>query len=224
MAPKQSKSIFANNLDHIQRCITSLIRPLGFKKSGRTYNRIFECGIVHVVNFQMGEYPIGDYVIPGLRESFYGKFAVNLGVYLPCVVHIEGYPKPKRIHHDYHCEIRERLASLAHGGEDVWWDLNEPIEITAAHVGDALVRIGLPFLSQFETYDDVLTYFKRFGKFPFHNEGRSALAAAIISYHLGRTSDAEDSFQAAIDYARDHPGFRDHVLKVREQCFKDGSK
>lgn len=218
MVPKKSKSVFVNNLDNVQRSVTALLRPFGFKKGGRTYNRIFDCGIVHVINFQMGEYPIGNYVIPGLRESSYGKFTVNLGVYLPCVFEIEGYPRPKRMHQDYHCEIRDRLGSLAHGGEDVWWDLSEPAEVTAAYIGDVLVRIGLPFLSQFESYEDVLNYFKLFRKFPFHNEGRSALAAAIVSYHLGRRSDAEHLFEAAIDHAKDHPGFRNHVKELRQRC------
>jgi hypothetical protein len=219
----KSKSQFVSILDEVQRSVTALLRPVGFKKGGRTYNRIFDGGIVHVVSFQMGEYPIGDYVIPGLRESFYGKFAVNLGVYLPCVFEIEGHPGPKRMHHDYHCEIRDRLGSLAHGGEDEWWDLSESVEVTAAYICDVLERIGLPFLSQFASYDDVLTYFNLFRKFPFHNEGRSALAAAIISYHLGRRTDAEDLFEAAIDHAKDHPGFRNHVKELRQRCFNNGA-
>jgi hypothetical protein len=206
----------------VQRSVTALLRPFGFKKGGRTYNRIFDSGIVHVVSFQMGEYPIGDYVIPGLRESFYGKFAVNLGVYLPCVFEIEGHSRPKRMHHDYHCEIRDRLGSLAHGGDDVWWDLSEPVELTEPYICDVLERIGLPFLSQFESYDDVLTYFNLFRKFPFHNQGRSALSAAIISYHLGRRSDAEDLLEAAIQHARNHPGFRSHVKELRRRCFDPG--
>jgi hypothetical protein len=222
MATK-AKSVFVTNLDNVQRSVTALLRPFGFKKAGRTYNRMFDSGIVHVVSFQMGEYPIGDYVVPGLRESFYGKFAVNLGVYLPTVFEIEGQPRPGRTYHDYHCEIRERLGALANGGQDVWWDLSEPVEVTSAYVADVLVRIGLPFLSQFESYDAVLTYFKLFHELPFHNEGRSALAAAIISYHLGRRSDAEDFFEAAIDYAKDHPGFREHVKELRQRCFNDGT-
>src|ERR1700709_1123710 len=109
----KSKSEFVSALDNVQRAVTGRLRPLGFKKGGRTYNRILDSGLVQVVNFQMGEYPIGDYVIPGLRESYYGKFAINLGVYLPCVFEIEGEPGPKRIVRDYHCEIRERLGALA---------------------------------------------------------------------------------------------------------------
>jgi hypothetical protein len=59
------------------------------KKKGRTYNRLVQDGLVQAVNPQMGQYPIGDYVIPGLRESHYGRFTINLGVALPAVRAIE---------------------------------------------------------------------------------------------------------------------------------------
>jgi uncharacterized protein DUF4304 len=212
------KSQYASNLDELQQSVTALLRPLGFKKGGRTYNRTCDDGIVHVINFQMGEYPIGDYVIPGLRESLYGKFAVNLGVYLPCVFEVEGYPGPKRMYREYHCEIRERLGALINNREDVWWELSGPVEVVAADVCDVLTRLGLPFLSQFESYRDVLSYFKTFNKFPFHNEGRSTLAAAIISYHVGERVEAEELFARAFNNAVDYPGFREHVCELRKRC------
>jgi Domain of unknown function (DUF4304) len=83
------KSGYVTSLDEIQRAMTAFLKPLGFRKSGRAYNRAVQDGLVHVVGFQMGEYPIGQYAIPGTRESFYGRFTVNLGIMLPAVRDME---------------------------------------------------------------------------------------------------------------------------------------
>jgi hypothetical protein len=78
-------STYVKALDDIQKALTGFLKPLGFKRKGRTYNRQVSDGLVQAVNLQMGQFPIGDYVIPGLRESHYGRFTVNLGVALPAV-------------------------------------------------------------------------------------------------------------------------------------------
>ena len=95
------KSRYVLALDEIQRAMTAFLKPLGFRKSGRTYNRTVEDGLVHVVGFQMGEYPIGGYIIPGLRKNFYGRFTVNLGVVLPAVIDVESRAKPKTLCPEY---------------------------------------------------------------------------------------------------------------------------
>ena len=62
------KSPFVAALDVVQRSLTSYLRPLGFRKKGRSFNRPVEDGLVHVATLQMGQYPIGEYVIPGIRR------------------------------------------------------------------------------------------------------------------------------------------------------------
>src|SRR5574341_1083284 len=97
------KSSYVLAIEEVQKPVTEFLRATGFKKSGRTYNRVVDDGLIHVINFQMGQYPIGNYVIPGIRESGYGKFVVNLGVYLPCVSQIERGKREKRIFQEYDC-------------------------------------------------------------------------------------------------------------------------
>lgn len=197
-----------------------LLRGEGFKKKGRTYNRQAGDGLIHVVNFQMGQYPIGSYVIPGVRESYYGKFVVNLGVYLPCVAHRERGLVEKRIYQDYDCEIRDRLGALAYEGRDVWWSLDNSTQAT----GDLLIQLmrqfGLPFLARYSDYSAVLAEYHAHGHLPFQNEGRSALAAAIIYHHLGQNEAARELFAHAAQQAiaTGHPGFGSHVERIRQQC------
>ena len=67
-------------LNAIEKPIAIFLKEQGFRKKGRTFNRETKKGIIQVINFQSGTFPIGNYEIPGFRESLYGKFTVNLGV------------------------------------------------------------------------------------------------------------------------------------------------
>jgi len=214
------KSKVVEALDTIQVPMTALLKATGFRKSGRTYNRTTGGGLVHVVSFQMGQYPIGEYVIPGIRESFHGRFAVNLGVFLPCIPEIEhGRTQPKTIH-EHHCEIRDRLGALAFERHDVWWDLDHQVAQTGATVARLMDELGLPFLEEYESYESVLEHLGRHGFLPFSNPGRSALAGAMICSHLGRLDEARRYFELADSAATDarHEGFRSHVGVVRTSC------
>lgn len=84
--PNRRKSEVVLGVDFVQSSVSPLLKAAGFRKRGRSYNRGVGDGMVHVINFQTGQYPIGEgYEIPGLRESLYGYFTVNLGVHLPQV-------------------------------------------------------------------------------------------------------------------------------------------
>ena len=144
-----TKSAYVTALGIVQEPVTALLRAEGFKKKGRTYNRIVGDELIHVVNFQMGQYPIGNYVIPGIRESYYGKFTVNLGVYLPYVSQLERGSVAKRNYHEYDCEIRERLGTLAYGGQDVWWSLDNSARATGELIVGFMREFGLSFLASF---------------------------------------------------------------------------
>src|ERR1700722_3483316 len=105
---------YKTNLNTIQTAIFQYLKPLGFRKKGRTFNRETEKGIVQVINLQSGQHPIGEhYIIPGIRESFYGRFTVNMGVLIE-EVHNLNFPS-KPFYNEYHCQIRKRLPELSQG-------------------------------------------------------------------------------------------------------------
>jgi hypothetical protein len=164
----------------------------------------------------MGQFPVGDYVIPGVRESFYGRFAVNLGVLLPAVLRIEHSRDRPEFAREYDCEIRDRLGRLAYE-EDTWWDLDHQVAATAQSVAGLMDQHGLPFLDQFEDYRCVLSHLAQTGTLPFHNEGRSALVGALICCHLGEGDRASELFDRAVAYAKSLPnkGFLEHVTDLR---------
>jgi hypothetical protein len=209
-----SKSPYVAALDVVQRSLASYLRPLGFRKKGRSFNRPVGDGLVHVVSLQMGEYPIGDYVLPGLRESYYGRFTINLGVFLPGVGSIEQNRAAPDFLREYHCDIRARLGVLARS-EDVWWDLDHAIPETAAEVVHLMDAFGIPFLEQFETPAAVLDRIDSDGELPFCNAGRSALVGALLSARLGQTERAARYFERAARLAATHERFAKHVAAMR---------
>jgi hypothetical protein len=220
----RAKSKFALALDEIQNPLTGLLKNIGFRRKGRSYNRMVADRLVQVVNLQMGEFPIGDYVIPGLRESYYGRFTVNLGVFLPAVLRLERSREPPAFVQEYECEIRARLGSLVYG-EDTWWDLDHGIEQTAAAIVEQMDRTGVPFLEQFEDYASVLSHLERTGTLPSSNEGRSALAGALICCELRDRPRAGTFFDRAAAHAEGmkHRGFLSHVTSLRAALMPEQS-
>lgn len=202
-----AKSVFVEQLDAIQQTASKRLKRLGFRKGGRSFNRLLDRGIVQVITFQMGEFPIGNYVIPGIRESLYGSFAVNLGVLLPCVYHADyRFPLPKTIR-DGHCSIRDRLKNAC--GEE-WFKLG------SGDLGDFVDRqletVGLLFLDTFKSYEAVLDFYTTHGKLPFQNEGRATLEAALICKELGDLKKAHELFAKAVE--TNHKAFRSYVSEV----------
>jgi hypothetical protein len=213
------KSAFAAALDEVQQPMTALLKNLGFRRRGRTYNRTVADGVVHAVNFQMGQFPIGDYVIAGLRESYYGRFTVNLGVMLPAVLKLESGQDPPAFVPEHYCEIRERLGTLVYG-DDVWWDLDHQIAATARSMVELMDRAGLPFLDQYESYSSVVSQLDEGGTLPSSNAGRSALVGALICAATGERERAAKFFDRAIVEAKRiaHKGFLGHVHDLRSSC------
>jgi hypothetical protein len=121
-----TKSPFAQTLDEIARSVAPELKDAGFRKKGRTWNREVEPGLIHVIGFQMGPFPVGDhhYVIPGLRENLYGTYTVNVGVHIREVYELTLKTSATPFCQVSHCEIRARLGELATPPADKWWPLD----------------------------------------------------------------------------------------------------
>jgi hypothetical protein len=153
-----AKSAFAENLDLVQTQVSGLLRPLGFRKTGRTYNRASPEGLVQVINLQITR---PDPVPPPLRAAGEltapsDRFTVNLGVWIPEVTdYHRTRPRSKTIQ-EYDCQVRTRLGALTASGRDLWWPLDERWPEAAAEVVRSLEELALPWLERFSTRDGVL--------------------------------------------------------------------
>jgi len=119
------KSNYTKTLDKLQNIVHKELKAFDFIKKGRTHNKVVDEGIVHVINFQSGEYPVGDnYIIPGIRESYYGKFTINLGVFINDIYEVTQGESAKDFVPEYICQIRTRLPELTNNNDD-WWTVGD---------------------------------------------------------------------------------------------------
>jgi hypothetical protein len=171
------------------RAVVDLLAPVlkhaGFRKQRHTFNREAAPGLIHVVNFQMGPYEVGDHPeIPGFRDNLYGKFTVNLGVFVREVHdHMSKVPAPKFVS-EPDCEIRRRIGGLMPGARECWWSLDHDASALAEDVAAPLEHAGLPFLDRFASREAILQAWYRDGDaigFP----PRGQLSVALIHYYRG---------------------------------------
>jgi len=143
-------------LDNIEKEVFIQLKLQGFKKKGRTFNRKTDEGIYQVINFQAGQYPIGDnYVVPGLRENLYGKFTINLGICVEDIFVINFPHKTKDFYLEYDCQFRKRLSTLMKG-DDYWWPLIKNPETVINEIIEGMSSLGLPWLNLFATRENIL--------------------------------------------------------------------
>src|SRR5215475_11462786 len=123
------KTQFAKNVDGIQAEIHEFLKPLEFRKKGRTFNRHTVDGLTQVINLQMGASdPPGTTYIPGLRENLHGLFTINLGIFVPEVHRLYLGKNPIWVL-EYNCSIRSRLGQLSAEKKELWWraELNDTV-------------------------------------------------------------------------------------------------
>jgi hypothetical protein len=151
------KSDLAKALDQLQAKLPSALKERGFRARGRAFNRITSDGLTEVVKLQMGSFdPPGTTCIPGLCDSLYGKFTVNLGVFVPEVAEQYGSGASKSFVQEYHCCVRTRLTLLGPERKDVWWDIQGD-QALAQDLLQRLTRDAIPFFRKFETRDAILS-------------------------------------------------------------------
>jgi len=189
-----AKSEFSKKLDLIQVEAQKYLSQFGYRKKGRTFNRNLETGLIHVLNFQMGRYPVGNHKeIPPFRLNLYGKFTINLGVYIPEIYRLLWFwneDEPKFVDHG-DCEIEKRIGELVPPNKDLWWDLNKNIKRLSKKVLTVIENYGLPYLNQFASNDDIIKEWEEHGE----NIGlppRAGLSIAILLANSGKQEQARN--------------------------------
>lgn len=148
-----------------------LLKRVGFRRRRHAFNRTSEPGLVQVVSFQMGAHnPPGTGSEAnqtarerlGLPGDLYGRFTLNLGVYVNEMA-IEDWEKRHGWINEYDCQLRTRIGNLLEPPADTWWSLDDP---PAAHrvVDDALRTAGLPWLDRVASRDAILAAYEKEGR------------------------------------------------------------
>ncbi len=168
---------FKTQLDIVEKDVFIKLKPLGFKKNGRTFNRRLDDGIIQVINFQSGQYPIGQgYEIPGLRENLYGKFVVNLGVCIESLFQFQSPTENKKYYKEYDCQIRDRLGTLL-TGQDYWWTITDDNKRISEEIFSGLETKVFEWFEGLETKEKIIS---NNGHLPYRSSPRAKLDTALI--------------------------------------------
>jgi Domain of unknown function (DUF4304) len=204
-------SEYTTKLDLVQTEVVRFLKPLGFKKKGRTFNRESEKGIWQVINIQSGQFPLGDnYVVPGSRENLYGKFTVNLGVFVQELYDIRFPSRPIKTIHEYDCHFRTRLSSISKG-YDLWWDFRIGADEVAKEIIDLLNQKGIPWLDFLGTREKICENWNKVeGRSP-----RAQLDVALIHLQTDREQ-GERLFREYFNELRMEP-HRGYVIELAKE-------
>lgn len=184
----------------VENEVHAALKPLGYKKKARTWNRTAEPGVVHVIQMQLGRFdPPGTVEIPGVRENMHGRFTINVGVYVAEVEqHLSAFAANRsETIAEPRCCVRTRLAQIA-GDPDTWW----PSAATDASLSDIVTRLrrdALPFLDEVGTRDGVVRISASHTP-EEHWGSRRPIIGAVILATRGDLDAARPLFEAANRY------------------------
>jgi len=172
-------------MDELQARLRPFLDQLGFRMRSRTCNRVTLDGLTHVINFQMGRFdPPGTSYIPWFRKNLYGKFTVNIGVYVPEVFRHSYTMEPSSFIAEPYCCVRVRLGDLGPEHKDLWWKTRANSR-TVGELQLRLKRDAIPFLARLESRNALL---EELGKI-VETYGPGApprVISAIILAHCGQ--------------------------------------
>jgi Domain of unknown function (DUF4304) len=196
------------------RHVAPVTRGHGFRKRRHSFNRAALDGIVHHLSFQMGAFdPPGTVEIPGLRPNLYGKFTVNLGIYVTAMARM-GTPKSDWIN-DYNCQLRKRLGELLPEQADVWWSLEHPA--AAEDVQREVIAHAIPWLDRFGSYRQIIDIFEADGRGPLGMHPAAPLDVADLYMAIGEPAKARDllSNYAGVEHSPGHSDVIVEYLRAR---------
>ena len=216
------KSIYVLRLDNIQSEIGSkILKPNGFKKRGRCYNRITSDNLVQVITFQIGQSWRGDN----------DKFSVHIGIRVP-----ESFERtftdvipPKPFYQDYHCNIRtaitESLGNTYKNRDGLFANAKlfyldtDDYQSIIDEIIDKIDKHVLPMFADLDTREKVIS-----NRLKYHEKYKNFestlplpeviyLEEAMIYGHGGNLDKAKELLQKSYDNAG-LSNFQDHVEEL----------
>jgi hypothetical protein len=209
-----NKIDYKKTLDEIQKLVHSELKADGFKKKGRTHNKILENGIIQVVNFQMAKYEFDSVVeIPGIRTNLYGNFAVNIGVFVPELYQSTFNQEPKVFIQEYDCEIRERINEKE-SGKEYWFSLGTDYQKTAEFIIGKLKSDVDKWFDRFDDRRKIVSELTESKETMF--SPREKLCGAIIELGIDR-GNGERIFNEYYNLIEDKKPHKNYVSELAKQ-------
>ncbi len=173
-------------LDGIEKEIYDVLKPLGFRKHGRTLHRFVEGDISQVINFQLGQ---------AYREETHLMW-VNIGIRIPeCSLRsFQPEEKSKKYYHEYECTIRSRLGEVE-GKAVTTYNLHRPVGPITADILRQLRETVLPVFEMLSSRAAILAHRREWPDFDRFNGHLILLEESMIFGRRGDLKTAEALFR-----------------------------
>ena len=171
-------------VDIIEKIVYEYLKPLGFRKHGRTLHRFVDGDISQVINFQNG------CPAKGMHDILW----INLGIRVPECEEIILKPQgaPKKYYQEHECTFRNRLGNLV-DGNDTFYNLKKSPYKIGKDIVERLKKYVIPVFNLLNSRDSILKHRKEIVS--FDEVGRSILFnQAIIYAKTGNLSEAAALF------------------------------
>lgn len=194
-------------VDIIERIIYEYLKPLGFKKHGRTFHRFVDGDMSQVVNLQNG--------CPS--KGIYDALWVNLGIRIPeCVEQKFVITKLlKKYYHEYECNIRTTLGYLVDGQDNSFNLKDDPNKIGEAIV-EQLEKYVIPVFDILNSCDSILKYRREYPSFDLFNNHLILLEEAMIIGRIGDFNEANRLFNEYYKIALTNGSNKGHLVYLKD--------
>ena len=187
-------------IDAIETAVYAVVKPMGFRKHGRTLHRFVSGDISQVINFQCGQAIRGDNHL----------MWVNIGIRVPeCDLRSFQPEDPlKKYYHEYDCTIRTRLGTVR-GKAEAEYDLHKPTDKIIKDILSQLQTYVLPVFDILRSREAILEKRRDFPFFDTTNGHLILLEEAMIYGRLSNIEKATERFNmhyqnALAEYRREY--------------------
>lgn len=173
------------SVDSIESIVYEQLKPLGFRKYGRTLHRFVDGDISQVINFQNG--------CP--QKQIYNTLWVNLGIRIPeCTERSFSVSQPlKKYYHDYDCTIRTELGTFVKH-KNTGYNLKRNPHKIGNDILRKLKKFVLPIFDTLNSREAILKHRKDYPNFDRLNNHLRLLEEAMIYGRAGNMEQAVERF------------------------------
>lgn len=174
-------------INEIEAAVYAVVKPLGFRKHGRTLHRFVSGDISQVINFQCGQ---------AYRDETHLLY-VNIGIRVPeCSLRsFSPEENPKKYYHEYDCTIRSRLGTVC-GKRESEYNLHKSTDKIIADILFQIQTYVLPVFDILNGRDAILEKRRDFPLFDTTNAHLILIDEAMIFGRRGELTKAAEQFNA----------------------------
>ncbi len=208
-----NKSDTKESVDIIESIVYTQLKPLGFRKHGRTLHRFTDGDISQVINFQNG--------CP--QKQIYNILWVNLGIRIPeCTERSFTVSQPlKKYYHEYDCTIRTELCEFVARKKSGYSLKKDPHKLGNSILKD-LQKHVLPIFDTLNSREAILKYREDYANFDRLNHHLLLLEEAMIYGRAGNTEKAAERFN--LYYQKALKEYRNELLHGSQTYMHKGQR